>query len=173
MHCSEFRDNHCAFVDDTLAGVELVRMQRHILDCPACAKQDAKIRRSLMVIRSMPQIEPSSDFGSRLEMRLRECRGEPESVACANFKMVATVGAVASMVMLGYVAASFHRTGTPRDLVLPPVVAIAEPPQQQPTIVSSSPPAIIASVAAGMPLWPAAMFAEQASLQLTTYRESH
>ena len=27
MRCSEFRDLHCSFVDDTLAGVELVRMQ--------------------------------------------------------------------------------------------------------------------------------------------------
>ena len=32
MDCREFRDNHFAFIDDTLSGIELVGMQRHIVN---------------------------------------------------------------------------------------------------------------------------------------------
>jgi len=43
MDCREFCEQHLAFVDDTLAGVELVRMQGHIAECESCAKHDAKL----------------------------------------------------------------------------------------------------------------------------------
>jgi len=192
MHCSEFRDCHCAFVDDTLAGVELVRMQGHILECAECAALDVKIRRSLMAFRSLPTIEPSADFRERLECRLRECRDEGEGAGYGNFRAVAAVGAVASMLMLGYVSTAFQHVGTVKeDIVLPPVIALAarpvlptpaavspptvarsaSAPRRQPMIVSSSMRAVAASVSAGMPLWPAAVFAEQAPLHFATYRE--
>jgi hypothetical protein len=179
MHCSEFRDRHCAFIDDTLAGVELVRMQGHLAECPACAEMDVKVRRSLMAIHSLPSIEPSADFRRRLEERLCECRGEMAGASVAHFRTVAMVGAVASMLMLGYVAASFRSAGVQEDIVLPPVIALAHPPapavstDRQPRIVSSPMRAIAASVSAGMPLWPAAAFAEQAPLHFATYREAH
>jgi hypothetical protein len=170
MKCSEFRDQHCLFVDDTLAGVELVRMQQHISVCNACAALDAKIRRALMVARSLPAIQPSPDFAARLESKLKRCREEPESTACANFKAVAGIGAVASLVMLGYVVASLDKFGKQEDIVLPPVVAMARPPELE--TLAPVAPAIVASVSAGMPIWPAALFAEQAPLHLANLRES-
>jgi hypothetical protein len=179
MHCSEFRDRHCALIDDTLAGVELVRMQGHLAECPSCAELDVKVRRSLMAIHSLPSIEPSADFRRRLEERLCECRGEMGVSSVVHFRTVAMVGAVASMLMLGYVAASFRHAGVQEDIVLPPVIALARPPEpvvpmeRQPRIVSSPMRAIAASVSAGMPLWPAAAFAEQAPLHFATYREAH
>lgn len=174
MRCSEFRDQHCAFIDDTLAGVELIRMQRHLGECPDCAALDARIRRSLMLARSLPQVEPSANFRHRLEARLQAYKERPEATACANFKIVATFGAAASLVMLGYMAESLHRVGVPRDIVLPPVVAMAEPPElpREPAAATATTPpasAIIASVSAGMPIWPAALFAEQAPLHFVSY----
>jgi anti-sigma factor RsiW len=71
MDCREFCDQHVAYVDDTLAGIELVRMQRHMAECDSCAKHDAKIRRSLLLFRNLPPIQPSPDFSERLEARLR------------------------------------------------------------------------------------------------------
>jgi hypothetical protein len=190
MDCSEFRDCHCAFIDDTLAGVELVRMQRHLVECADCAALDVKIRRSLMAFRSLPTIEPSPDFRERLERRLHECRSEQEDSGYGNFRAVATVGAVASMLMMGYVGASFRNAGVKEDIVLPPVIALAERPEppavttvasapahpsthRQPMIVSQPMRAIAASVSAGMPLWPVAVFAEQAPLHFATLRETH
>ncbi len=161
MNCSEFRDQHCAYVDDTLAGVELVQMQRHVAECSVCAQLDAKIRRSLMWARSLPTIEPSPEFSTRLESRLRECREHPESTACTNFKLVAGIGAVASLMMMGYVAASLEAVSKPKDLVLPPVVAMAHPPRFE--TLAPVAPAIVASISTGMPIWPAALFAERAA----------
>lgn len=175
MRCSEFRDLHCAFVDDTLAGVELVRMQGHISECDECALLDTRVRRSLMVVRNLTPIEPSADFARRLEVRLRQCRTEQERPIGASFRTVATFGAVASIVMLSYVAESLRTTGArPQDIILPPVVAVASAPSRTharfaDTLMTAPAPAIVASVSAGMPFWPAALLTEQTPLQLASY----
>jgi hypothetical protein len=183
MRCSEFRDQHCAFVDDTLAGVELIRMQGHITGCPECAAQDTKVRRSLMLAHSIPHIAPSPGFSGRLEERLRACKEKPDSVACAeayaHFQAVATIGVVASLLMLGYVANALYRTGMPsRDIVLPPVVAMADPPQPDVILTRLSPPlssptAIMVSAPAGIHIWPTTAFAEQTPLQFVRYQQVH
>src|SRR5215218_520516 len=187
-------------------------MQRHVAECPPCAAHDARIRRSLLLARNLPSIEPSANFAPRLEARLRLCREHPVPPPYANFRTVASVGAVASLLMLGYVASALHLAWEPaQDLVLPPVVAIAEPPvpeglpddqsairpglsrgpsslsqrpthqgvsspslSDQPEIVRGAPPApaIVASVSAAIPLWPAARFAEDVPLHFARYRES-
>src|SRR5580704_7055374 len=173
MRCSEFRDQHCSFVDDTLAGVELIRMQRHISGCPECAANDAKIRRSLMLVRSIPHIVPSPDFSRRLEARLRACEEQPNSVAYANFQTIATIGVVASLIMLSYLANALYRTGAPgQDIVLPPVVAIAiATPSKPDTVITSlptlpsSPTTIMASAPTGVTIWPTTVFAEQTPLR--------
>lgn len=198
MHCSEFRERHCSFVDDTLPGIELVRMQRHMAECPGCAEHDAKIRRSLLVFRNLPSVELSPDFTARLDARLRECREHHVASDTVNFRAVLGFGAVASILMMGYVASSFNHPGASQapaiahyDMIaLPPVVALAQrpaaatpvrarvaarTPARQPEIVSASSPlpAMAASVSAGMPIWPAAIFAEQAPLHFATYRQTH
>jgi len=215
MQCTEFREHHCAFVDDTLAGVELVRMQRHVAECAKCAEQDARVRRSLMWARSIRNIEPSADFAQRLEAKLQACRAQGmEAERRGNFRAVAAIGAVASLLMMAYVAESLHTghagTLTPpvaRDVVLHPVVAMAPPvtvSKETPAVASAqvprtrgmarrpdaeivsvsglgavpvrngaeSAPEIIASVSAGMPLWPAALFAEQAPIHFVSYRKT-
>jgi hypothetical protein len=168
MRCSEFKDLHCSFVDDTLAGVELVRMQRHIAECADCARLDACVRRSLMLVRNLPPIEPSADFAFRLDARLRECRLSQASVAGGRFRTVAAIGAIASLIMLGYVAETMRvadqRHALP-EIVLPPAVAIATPPDTTPV------PSIVASVSAGMPIWPAALLVEQGGLQTVSYTQ--
>lgn len=175
MRCSEFRDLHCAFVDDTLAGVELVRMQGHISECDECAMLDTRVRRSLMVVRNLTPIEPSADFSRRLEVRLKQCRSEQERPLGASFRKVAACGAVASLVMLGYVTESLRSSGArAQDIVLPPVIALAVAPSRTParfadTLTSAPAPAIVASMSAGMPFWPAALLTEQTGLQLASY----
>lgn len=172
MRCSEFRDLHCAYVDDTLAGVELVRMQRHINECGECSALDTRIRRSLMVVRNLAPIEPSPDFGRRLELRLNECRSEQDRPIGTSFRTVAACGAIASIMMLAYVSESLYSSHTQgRDIVLPPVVAVATAPRAAAadTLTSAPAAAIVASVSAGMPFWPAALLTEQTPLQLASY----
>ena len=176
MDCRDFCEQHVAYVDDTLAGIELVRMQRHIAECESCAKHDAKIRRALLLFRNLPSIEPSPDFSQRLEARIRECQTD-DILASAqrNLRYGAVAATLASVVMLGYIGTTlYNRADTPRDIVLPPVVATLPEPEFAP--ITTSTPAIVASVSAGLSIWPAALFAEQApvrfahsKLELTNY----
>lgn len=171
MDCRDFHDQHLAFVDDTLAGVELVRMQMHINECDTCARHDATIRRSLMVFRNLPRIEPSADFSKKLEMKLREVKLAEAAAANhrSNFGFKAGV-TVASAVMLAYIGFSLRQVDTPQDIVLPPVVATATTSEMT---TGGPAPEMIAAAPAGIPIWTAALFAEQtpshfASIQLAS-----
>ena len=176
MDCREFSDQHVAFVDDTLAGIELVRMQRHLAECQECAKHDAKVRRALLLVRNLPTIELSPQFSQKLQARLKECHSDDLLLAAAqrNLKRGAIAATVASALMLGYIGSTLYNSDPPRDLVLPPVVATL--PEAELTPITTSSPAIVASVSAGLSIWPAALFAEQApvrfahsKLELTDY----
>ncbi len=170
MDCREFSDKHLAFVDDTLAGIELVRMQRHIAECEICAKHDAKIRRALLLFRNLPAIEPSPDFYDRLEARLREAHHEDLLLATTqrNLRRGAIAATVVSAIMLGYIGSTLYRTDTPRDVIMPPVIATA--PEAELTPITTPTPAIVASVPAGLWIWPAALFAEQAPVRFAHSR---
>jgi len=175
MDCREFCEQHLAFVDDTLPGIELVRMQRHIAECEGCAKQDAKVRRALLLFRNLPSIEPSADFTTRLEARLKTCQEDQLVMTQRNLRRGAIAATIASVLMLGYIGTTlFNQPVAPRDMVLPPVVATAPEPELTP--ITTSAPAIVTSVSAGLTIWPAALFAEQvpvrfahSQLDLTNY----
>ncbi len=86
-----------------------------------------------------------------------------------GYKLAATV-AVTSVVMLGYIGVSLRSVDYPQDITLPPVVATATVPS---STMSAPAPEMVASVPAGLPIWTAALFAEQApihfaSIDLTT-----
>ena len=170
MDCREFRRNHVAFVDDLLPGIDLVRMQRHVLECAACARHDTMIRRALLVVRNMPRIEPSSDFSERLHARLRSL--EPPGMSGSDVRTHARVGlGTFAAVATGVIAAGlltftvFERSGSmARDVSLAPVVASM--PAELMDVAPSPIPAqaMVASASTGIALWPAVMAAEQAPL---------
>jgi anti-sigma factor RsiW len=161
MDCREFHENHLPYVDDTLPGVELVRMQLHLTECPECARHDATIRRSLMLFRSLPRIEPSPDFSQKLEKKLREAKIADSAAinSSRTFRLGAAV-TISSALMLAYIGFSLRQVDTPQDIILPPVVALARQLDAQ-TASSGPAPEMIAAVPAGLPLWTAALFAEQ------------
>jgi hypothetical protein len=76
--------------------------------------------------------------------------------------------------MLGYIGTTLFPSEAPHDLVMPPVVANIPEPELTP--ITTSTPAIVASVSAGLSIWPAALLAEQvpirfahSSLELANY----
>lgn len=84
MDCTHFRKLHLAYLDDTLPGTQMAAAQRHVLHCDACAAHDTLVRRSLMIARSLPAIEPTAEFQRRLRERLAACReefGDPRHIA--------------------------------------------------------------------------------------------
>ena len=173
MDCREFSDKHLAFVDDTLAGIELVRMQCHTTECETCARQDAKVRRALLLFRNLPSIEPSTGFSDRLEARLQEAHDNDLLLETTrrNLKrgaMAATVATLASAVMLAYIGSTLYQTEIPRDVMMPPVVAVATEPDLTP--IATSTPAIVTSASAGLAFWPVALFAEEAPVRFAHSR---
>lgn len=166
MDCREFHDKHFAFVDDTLSGIEIVGIQRHIAECKDCARHDALVRRSLMLFRSLPRIEPSADFSERLAGRLRDMKETERFPAFHHSrKLVATVG-IASVMMLGYIGSSLRNVDSARDIVFPPVIASLPEPEMFP--MATPTPALVASVPAGLPIWTAALYAELAPVHFAS-----
>jgi predicted component of type VI protein secretion system len=170
MDCKAFKSNHAAFSDGFLGEADLVSMQRHAAECSACSSHDAAVRRALMVFRNLPSIEPSAEFSSRLGERLRAERLRGPSAGRPSAPQGPGVGTFASMaagmMAVGYLAVAAFGASTPQDLVLPPVVASRPAPTPSaPSTASTSPmanSAVVASAAAGMALWSAALVAEQA-----------
>lgn len=162
MDCREFREKHFAFVDDTLPGVELIGMQMHLTECEECSRQDATVRRSLMLFRSLPRIEPSADFAEKLERKLRESR-IAEVAHGTNTRRLGAALSLTSAVMLAYIGFALRQVDTPQDIILPPVVAVASAGDAQvPT------PEMIAATPAGLPLWTAALYVEQAPVHFAS-----
>lgn len=142
MNCNEFRKNHCAFVDDTLPGIEIIRMQRHLSECESCASLDARIKRSLLVFRNLPTIEPSENFSVRLEEKIRNCgklctdefatdEFATDEFAIDEFgqsrfgiKVMGGLGLVATLLLLGYSVTAFNSNPSSRaaeNLIASPV----------------------------------------------------
>jgi len=160
MDCRTFRDNHLAFIDDALVDAELVAMQRHLSECSACAKHDVAVRRALLVFRNLPQIQPSANFQARLDARLGEVRRAALRGPAHRGPGIGTFTATAaSLIAAGYLfTAVLERSEQSSELSLAPVVATL--PAVQPTPDANQ--ALVTSVSSGMPLWPTALFAEQA-----------
>lgn len=164
MDCRAFHHHHLAFVDDTLPAVDMVAMQAHLGECEACAAHDALVRRSLMLLRNLPPIEPSPGFTARLNARL-QAMGPVDVVGASRLHgtggpgIRGFVAAAVGVVAFGYLTASaFDWTGPAHPLRMAPVIASA--PEPPPPPLAS--PAFMASVSMGMPVWPAAIMAEQA-----------
>ena len=160
MDCRSFRKNHVAFVDDLLPGVDMVAMEYHLSECEGCARHDMLVRRSLLLFRNVPTIQPSAEFACRLHARLRECRALERMPQTTRMPASwGIVSAAAGVLLAGYLALSVPEWMTsPTDVELAPAVAY-EPPPPRPPLAN---PAVLASVSTGIPLWSAMLLAEQA-----------
>ena len=177
MDCKSFRKQHLEYLDDTMPGIEMAAAQYHVMVCDGCAAHDTLVRRSLMVARSMPMLEPSADFQARLRARLAECREEcrderiataarmalldaprsavARSVASRNSRVVM---AVAASAMLGAFVWRGWSAPAP-ELSMQPVMA-SQP--TLPTPLSYLTPELMQAMATGNPVWPAAVIIEDA-----------
>jgi len=167
MHCKEFKENHLAFVDDTLAGIQLDEMRQHLEECAECGSRDSKIRRALLLVRNLPSIQPSPDFARRLDARLAASLAIPLATAGVR-KRVTAAATLAAAAMIGYIAMTLYKVEGARDVMLAPVVASMS--ESDMASIASPAPAIVASASAGLAIWPAALFAEQAPVHFARAR---
>lgn len=166
MDCRAFRERHVGFVDDTLPAVEMYAMEEHVRTCARCSHHDAAVRRGLLIVRNLPQIEPSPDFMARLNSRLEElhvARGARADVPVSALGSGSFAALAAGLALLGYLALeTMNRLRGPVELRLAPVVATA-PEEPTPLIMD---PGFVAAFSTGMPMWPAVLMADQAPQHL-------
>jgi hypothetical protein len=166
MDCRYFRNQHLAYLDNMLDDAELAAMQAHLVECEACSRHDTAIRRGLLLFRNLPAIEPSPDFSTRLNAKLQQLhQADLRAAAYRGPGVGSFIAAAASVVAVGFLAASALKATSPaRELALTPVVATA-PALPPPSIVNQE---FVASASTGMPVWAAAVFAEQAPVHFAT-----
>lgn len=151
MKCREFKSNHVGFIDDLLSAADMSEMRRHLHSCPQCSTLDTRIRRSLLVVRNLPQIEPSADFFFRLSEALKqapppESGRRPLTTAAAVTALTAALAAAVYFTMA--VSGVAHRPATSH-----PVSATTASLPAQPVPMNEA--TIAAAVPAGVPMWPA------------------
>lgn len=170
MDCKSFRRHHLAYLDDTLSGDETGAAQRHVMACDACAAHDTLVRRSLMMARSLPSIEPTAEFSERLRARLAACRDEPvlepqRSTLRSTLRPTRAFATVAACTVLGAVAWTGFTRSEAAVIAMQPVVAsepALSPANQYIT------PALMQAMATGNPVWPAAVLIEDVPTHFVT-----
>jgi hypothetical protein len=166
MDCREFREKHVGFVDDVLPAIDMEVMHRHLRSCPRCTRHDVAVRRGLMLVRNIPQIELSTDFMLRLNERiatLNPRRDEIDDQVPYRLTSGAFAALAAGLTLFAYAALeAVSRFSAPQALTMPPVVATA-PARPVPSLTNS---AYMAGISMGMPVWPAVLMADEAPQRL-------
>ena len=169
MNCREFRRKHDAYIDDTLSGVELSAMARHRQLCERCARLDTRVRRALLLAHNLPSIQPSPSFAEHLQARLMEERrllsmgrtggGMAPDTRRGHFPAATYAAMAAGILAVAGLAATSMIVGREDTAIrLAPVVASL--PEPEPSTLAT--PAMVASMPAGMAVWPAVFVAQQA-----------
>lgn len=149
MNCREFKSNHVGYIDDVLCAADMSAMRRHLVACARCSTLDVRIRRSLLVVRNLPEIVPSADFYLRLSEALKQA--PPPTTKRPPVRVAATFAAVtAALAAAVYFAMAFSTE--PAPTVERPMVSTAA---TQSVSTQMSEVAIAAAVPAGVPVWPA------------------
>jgi Putative zinc-finger len=162
MRCREFRDRHSLFVDARCSAFDENAMRDHMAVCPQCARHDTLVRRSLMIVRNLPRIQPSPDFQARLDARLRAATHVPEPRVASRPSFVAFTAIAATLAFATVAATVTLRHSAPATIRMDPVVATLPELESAPSPVAS--PALVATVPTGMSVWPGIMVATQAPM---------
>ena len=185
MRCRDFQQKHLAFVDDTLSALDTEAMRGHLEACARCATRDAAVRRGLMLARSLPRVECSADFSTRLEARLRDLgpvnRHAPAPLFASRSFSMAGFSMLAAGILGAAALAGFVMLRTPVEpLRLAPVVASLPEPTRAPDVATQPllayepvapavvTPVYVASFISGMPVLPAVTAAGNASARMAT-----
>ncbi len=169
MDCKRFRKLHLAYLDDTLSGDDTTEAQRHILACDRCAAHDTMVRRSLLLARNIPVLEPSAEFRERLRVRLDACKCDNESLLVSGthhhsrfYRSPRFIAVIATSVAIGTVVWNGTKSASTPIVAMRPVMA-QQPALPQRPVVS---PALMQAMATGNPVWPAALILDEVPTQL-------
>ena len=159
MNCREFRAKHVGFIDDVLSAADMSEMRRHVGLCSRCSTLDVRIRRSLLVVRNLPQIQPSPDFFARLNDQLKNAPVPARAVSYRG--PAATFFAVTAALAAAVYFAMAAGGSSPQNPAQPAVAAAP--------VAESAPDAAMAmSVPTGVPVWPAMFMVGELPMHLAS-----
>jgi hypothetical protein len=159
MDCRDFLDKHALYVDLMCSAIEEREMRAHVRECPKCSRHDTVVRRSLLLVRNLPVIEPSPDFQARLAARIRTTAIGPVVTPLPRPSYRAFAAVAAGVAFVTYLAVAVAGRG-PVSVRMAPVVATL--PETEPSQMTT--PTFVATVPTGMSVWPAIMVASQAQM---------
>lgn len=110
--CRQFRRQHAEFVDGYLSDKAQRASRAHLDECPACARHDVQIRRSLLALQALPRIEPSTGFHDRLYERISREELHSSRVPSRRVRWGMATAIVAASVALLFAASSRTRETT-------------------------------------------------------------
>ena len=110
---------HAEYVDGVLPMVRMRSFDAHAGSCRGCGDYDRVVRRSLLLARNLPEIQPSAHFHESLQARLMGVDAEASRSMTANNATVVVIAAVLALVAI-----------TPLLRLVP------EPTQPAPTVVA-------------------------------------
>ena len=169
MDCRAFRENHVMFVDDVLPSADMAAMQQHLATCVRCSRHDTSIRRSLLLVRNLPPIEPSPEFMARLNARLEQVSALPRVDFVAPRPYLPSFGAYAALAA-GILAVAYMAVETTHYYA--PVSAghsariTASAADLSPMPMASG--AFVASVPTGIPVWPAVLMVGESPMHFAS-----
>jgi len=166
MNCREFRKQHLAFTDGALDDEESMAMQLHLAECRSCDRYDTVVRRGLLVFRNLAPIEPGADFLDRLNAKLHQLdRADARAAVYRGPGFGSFIAVATSMLAAGFLAAALlDWTGPVHEIRFAPVVTMRPAIPPTPLIDFD----FVASASAGLPVWSAAMMAEQAPVHFAS-----
>jgi hypothetical protein len=127
ISCQTFLDRYSAYLDHDVSWAEREEIEAHADECESCARYDRVVRRGTDVLRDLPELEVSDDFGERLQWRLYQADHEAKRERMARPAQALGTVALAGMIAL----AAWVPLMRPRASVgnLPAVAVVA--PQKQ------------------------------------------
>lgn len=177
MDCREFRKQHVAYLDDTLPGDDMASAQRHLMACDGCAAHDNLVRRSLMLVRNVTELQVSGDFRLRMQQRLTEARAEtqrgglrlvsqpPRPAPHTSARQPIIFSAMAAGVLImGTMVWRQATTSEATAIVLQAVTVTQPAPDTMEQVIY--PPSMVRAMSTGNPMWPAAVLVDDTPAQL-------
>jgi hypothetical protein len=165
MDCRQFRKQHAYFLDDMLSGVETWAMREHVTSCASCSRFDTQLRRSLLIARQAPTLEPSRGFQRKLSARLaaEKLARHPfhEMTPQPRTRRLPLMAAAAAALAVGMAGLGIFATPAGQ-----PVAAVAQTATPTPTTTDLSREELFpVSAPADQPVHPAMRLAQRATEQ--------
>jgi anti-sigma factor RsiW len=136
MRCSEFLDLYSDYRDGRVGDPAVVaRLRRHLLQCPRCARYDARISRGVTVLRSLSALEPTTAFRHDLVRRLGEAAEAPVPLTPAPAGLMVGLMIAAAILLLVWPSGS-----TRRPVLSPPAQTAAAHRPLPAIVVTAGPP---------------------------------